>query len=73
MNTTYRITCQICKATVEEEDAEADSMTSLRDKYLGCTGRSLHARMSEHTDDIKNGHKRKKEAAVGFQSSCMQI
>ena len=60
MNTTYILTCQICRVAIEDEDTEADNIESIRDKYIGCTGRSLHARMTEHTDDIKNRQKKKK-------------
>ena len=57
MNVYYEVTCNACSATVEEEIIQPDpnmrvevrgGMRRVR-KYVGTSGRSLHARQAEHS------------------------
>ena len=45
-NVTYMLTCNQCSG---------DQVEGARHQYIGCTGKSLHARNIEHKKDVKGG------------------
>ena len=54
MWSTYRLDCTYCHPTEEP----IDRINSVdRSIYLGCSGRSLHARLTGHIEDIRRGDK----------------
>ena len=53
MNTTYQLTCTLCQP---EQNILPEPGS--RHIYKGCSGRSLHKRLTEHQDDVRtNNHK----------------
>ena len=52
MRCTYRLDCTYC----HPNEGSVDDINPVnRSIYLGCSGRSLHARLLDHLKDIRNG------------------